>query len=98
MKNGHSITVFPEGTRSPDGQIHAFKSGAFIMAIEAGVPVLPVVIKGTFKAGPKSAIRVIPHPIELVVGPPISSEGLEMKDRGYLNARSREVMLEMFNP
>ena len=97
LKNGHSITVFPEGTRSPDGQIHAFKSGAFIMAIEAGVPILPVVIKGTFQAAPRSAIRVSPHPIELIVGTPISSQGLKIKDRNELSAKTRAVMLEMFN-
>lgn len=96
VKNGRSVILFPEGTRSPDGQIHAFKSGAFIMAIESGLPILPVVIRGTHRAGPKQAIRVYPHPVELIIGPPISSAGLNPKERYELREQTRNTMLEMF--
>ena len=96
LRNRRSIAVFPEGTRSPDGEIHPFKSGAFVIAIEAGVPVLPVVVKGTFQAGPKSAIRVIPHPIELSIGVPISTGDMEIKDRNDLSMKTREAMVKMF--
>jgi 1-acyl-sn-glycerol-3-phosphate acyltransferase len=95
IKQGRSVTVFPEGTRSPDGDIHSFKPGAFIMAIESKCPILPVVINGTFELGPKSAIVVLPHPIEVVVGEPISTEGLTTNDRAALSARTRAAMLDM---
>jgi 1-acyl-sn-glycerol-3-phosphate acyltransferase len=95
IKGGRSVTIFPEGTRSPDGAIHAFKSGAFIMAVESKCPILPVVIKGTFALGPKTSLAVCPHPVEVIVGAPISTEGLTSADREALKAKTREVMLKM---
>ncbi len=49
-----SVLIFPEGTRSPDGRIHAFSEGAFSLALKLGVPVLPIVVDGTFDAIPKN--------------------------------------------
>ena len=95
IKNGRSVTVFPEGTRSPDGVIHDFKAGAFIMAIESQCPILPVVINGTFELGPKTSISVHPHPVEVVVGRPIVTEGYSPNNRAELSARTREAMLAM---
>ena len=66
---GASVAIFPEGTRSKDGEIHRFKAGAFALAKEAGVPILPVVMDGTktlirrnllFDWGNRIAIRVLP--------------------------------------
>ena len=63
------MAIFPEGTRSKDGEIHRFKAGAFALAKEAGVPILPVVMDGTktlirrnllFDWGNRIAIRVLP--------------------------------------
>ena len=93
IRDGRSVTVFPEGTRSPDGKIHEFKAGAFILAIESGAPILPVVIRGTFEAAPKSTICVWPHPVEVSVCEPIQTEGLDLKDRTGLQAAVRERML-----
>lgn len=95
IRNRRSVTVFPEGTRSPDGKIHDFKAGAFILAIESGSPVLPVVIKGTFESAPKSAICVHPHPVEVVVCSPVSTDNLEFKDRVALQTTVRETMLNV---
>ena len=74
LAQGNSIMMFPEGTRSPDGRLRAFKPGAFTLAKRSGVPILPIVIEGTADALPKRgfvlqgrhAIRVrvldeIPH-------------------------------------
>ncbi len=47
LKRGSSVAMFPEGTRSPDGEIHSFRQGSFNLAVEAGVPVIPVVVDGT---------------------------------------------------
>lgn len=95
LKRGRSVILFPEGTRSPDGTLHDFKIGAFIMAIESGLPILPVVIKGTFEAGPKQAIRVYPHPVTLIIGEPIPTDGMSSKERCELKEITRERMLEM---
>jgi 1-acyl-sn-glycerol-3-phosphate acyltransferase len=95
IRNGRSVTVFPEGTRSLDGKIHEFKAGAFILAIESGSPVLPVVIKGTYESAPKNVIRVTPHPIEVIVGAPILTQGVDIKDRHVLQASIRNTMIQM---
>jgi 1-acyl-sn-glycerol-3-phosphate acyltransferase len=57
MDEGSSIFMFPEGTRSPDGEVKAFKLGAFQMAHEKKVPILPIVISGTIKALPKYSMN-----------------------------------------
>ncbi len=94
IRAGRSLVVFPEGTRSPDGKIHEFKAGAFIMAIEAKVPIVPVVIKGTYQAGSKSTLCVTPHSIEVIIGKPISTEHLTVKDRIELQREVRDIMIE----
>lgn len=53
LDQGNPVLIFPEGTRSPDGRIRRFKTGAFILAIEHRTPVLPIVVSGTNKALPK---------------------------------------------
>jgi len=53
LAQGNSIMMFPEGTRSPDGRLRAFKSGAFTLAQQTGAPILPIVIEGTARALPK---------------------------------------------
>jgi 1-acyl-sn-glycerol-3-phosphate acyltransferase len=79
---GSSVMIFPEGTRSPDGRLRAFKHGAFTLAQRAGVPILPIVVDGTANALPKHGFvlrgrhairaRVLPEvPLEDVVGQPL---------------------------
>lgn len=57
LDEGSSIFMFPEGTRSPDGEVKAFKPGAFQLALEKKVPILPIVISGTNKALPKYSMN-----------------------------------------
>ncbi|MBZ5713120.1 lysophospholipid acyltransferase family protein [Nannocystis pusilla] len=73
---GSSVFMFPEGTRSRDGRIHGFKHGAFSLAAEAGVPVVPIVLDGTSAALPKSSWRIgldrARLPIMVQVLPPVA--------------------------
>lgn len=75
LEAGSSVMLFPEGTRSQDGRLRAFKHGAFTLAIEAGVPVVPVVLDGTGAALPKMswrlALRREPLPITVEVLDPV---------------------------
>jgi 1-acyl-sn-glycerol-3-phosphate acyltransferase len=57
LDEGSSVFMFPEGTRSPDGEVKAFKLGAFQMALQKKVPILPVVVSGTNKALPKYSMN-----------------------------------------
>ena len=96
IKKGPSLAVFPEGTRNSDGQIQRFKSGAFIMAMKAEVPVLPVAIRGTFAVVPKTRLSVVPGPVELIIGEPISTAGLGVKDKEALRQRVQSTVETMF--
>lgn len=88
---GFSVVIFPEGTRNSDGTVGPFKKGAFVAAIALGVPVVPVVCKGTGPLMPKGEyLSIFPGSAELVVLDPIPTAGLSYSDRDRL----REVVRE----
>lgn len=91
--DGQSFVVFPEGTRSRTGRLGEFKKGAFVLAIRLGLPVVPVVCRGTRRLMPKgSRMTVVPGEIELVIEPPIPTTGLGFDDRDALAARVRAAI------
>jgi 1-acyl-sn-glycerol-3-phosphate acyltransferase len=71
LREGNSVMLFPEGTRSKTGELKPFKPGAFELAIRTGVPVLPIAITGTFAALPKHGVRIAPQRVIVRVLPPI---------------------------
>ena len=71
LQQGLSLIIFPEGTRSPDGRVHRFKAGSFLLAIEAGLPVVPISIVGTRFVMPKGQLTTSPGSASLVVHAPI---------------------------
>jgi 1-acyl-sn-glycerol-3-phosphate acyltransferase len=95
LRGGATLIAFPEGTRSKDGVIGAFKGGAFQLAIEAGVPVVPVHIEGSGKVLPPSGFAVRPGTIRLRFGSPIETQGLQDKDRVALTQRAREAVVAL---
>ena len=78
------MVFFAEGTRSPDGALHAFKKGPFVMAIEGGVSIVPVGLVGSRWVMPKGSFRIRRGTITVRVGKPISVEGMEHADRDRL--------------
>ncbi len=72
IRDGDSVLLFAEGTRTTDGYLQPFKRGAFNLAVRSGVPVVPLTINGTFKTLRKGAFAVTPGPVELVLGSPIT--------------------------
>jgi 1-acyl-sn-glycerol-3-phosphate acyltransferase len=91
--DGDSFVIFPEGTRSRTGQLLPFKSGAFVLAIRSGLPVVPVTLRGTRRLMPRgSRMTVVPGDVEVVVSPPIPTAGLDDGDRDALAARVREAI------
>jgi 1-acyl-sn-glycerol-3-phosphate acyltransferase len=60
LRSGMHITVFPEGTRSPDGHLLPFRKGAFFLAAETGAPIVPIVIHGTARMMPRDTLRITP--------------------------------------
>jgi len=78
LREGNSVMLFPEGTRSQTGVLKAFKPGAFELATRIGVPVLPIAISGTFAALPKHGLRIAPQRVIVRVLPAVEpSESIE---------------------
>lgn len=77
IQDGVSVIIFPEGTRSADGTLQPFKKGALLLAAKAGVPIVPMAIKGTHRVQPKGSLRINATPVELTILPPIVTEGLK---------------------
>jgi 1-acyl-sn-glycerol-3-phosphate acyltransferase len=75
LANGHSIIIFPEGTRSVDGSIKSFKVGVAYLAAKFGLPVMPVYIDGAHKAFGKGTSVPRAHKISVVYGRPMTFEG-----------------------
>ena len=88
LRRGLNMVVFPEGTRSPDGRLLPFKKGPFHMAIEAGVPVVPVTILGTAECWPKGTWAMRPGKATVIFHPPI--DPFKFADREELMAAVRE--------
>ncbi len=71
LVNGVSTVIFPEGTRSKDGSLGRFKRGAFQIALDLGLPVIPISLSGCYQVMPKGALVVNRHPIHMHIGKPI---------------------------
>lgn len=91
-QQGVSVVFAPEGTRSRDGNLLPFKKGAFVMAIETGIPILPVTINGTRVSLPKGSLWARKTRITVTVHEPVSTRGLTYDNRGELSAKVRGIM------
>ena len=89
-EKGLSILLFPEGRRSSDGALQDFKEGAAYIAIKAQAPVIPFALRGTREALPVGSLRLVGVPVDFVIGEPISTSGLTLKDREEFTALLRE--------
>jgi putative phosphoserine phosphatase/1-acylglycerol-3-phosphate O-acyltransferase len=91
LKEGRSLVIAPEGTRSPTPRLGRFKKGAFHLAMQAGVPIVPVVFRNVLDAFPKDARIVRPATIEAVVLPPVQTAEwtVESLDSNIAEIRSR---------
>ncbi|MGD0210033.1 MAG: lysophospholipid acyltransferase family protein [Desulfomonilia bacterium] len=98
LPEGVSIMFFAEGTRSEDGTIQPFKKGGFIMAVERGMPVLPVTVNGSRKVLPKKSLVFHPGTIEVVVSDPIETTGYSNENIQDLIDKTRAVIISKFNP
>lgn len=92
LHGGRSVVVFPEETRSSDTELLPFKKGAALVAIRAGLPMLPIGIVGTSRVLPRGSLRSSPGPVVLVVGEPIPTQGKTASDRAELTRMAREAI------
>ncbi len=96
MKSGVSIMIFPEGTRSRDGNIRPFKKGGFIMAVDSGASVVPIVIHGTRPIMAKNSLRINPGDVTMEIGKPIKTTGYTRETKDDLIKYVRSVICEGF--
>jgi 1-acyl-sn-glycerol-3-phosphate acyltransferase len=87
LKDGLSFAVYPEGTRSPDGRLRPFKKGTFVMAIQAGVPIVPVSISGAQHLMRKGEWAMRPGEVLVHFGPPVDASQYTMERRVELLAK-----------
>ena len=90
LRRGKSYVVYPEGTRSKDGGLQQFKKGAFMMAIDAGVPIVPITISGATRIMPKGEVKVFPSTVRVTIHEPLSTEGYSKENVVELMNRTRE--------
>lgn len=90
-----SVIAFPEGTRTRDGKVRPFKKGLFILAIQSGVPVVPVAIQGSFEVFPKGwFLRYRPGTIRLHIHPPIDPSPFTVDTRSQFVEKVRNIIVE----
>ena len=98
---GEQFALSPEGSRNFEEKLLPFKRGPFIFAINSGIPIAPVVIKGASKVWPKGALvpayRNWSHTIEVLYLPRVSVDGLSVNDREMLSEKVRQQMLPYFS-
>ena len=97
IRRGKSIMTFPEGTRSRDGEIKAFKQGAFHLAIKSGVPIVPVSIIGSGRIMPKRSMKIKPCHVKLVIGEPIKVNSFDIEKRYELIEKVRNTIIKNYD-
>jgi 1-acyl-sn-glycerol-3-phosphate acyltransferase len=96
LKAGLPLVIYPEGGRTPDGQIKPFLAGAFFLAIKAQVDIVPVALVGTYELLPMNTYHIKCRPLEMRVGEPISTVGLTLRDLEPLSARVQKAVEDLY--
>jgi len=92
LKGGQSFLIYPEGTRSPDGRLQEFKKGAVVMAIKAGVPIVPMTCSGAHRIMGKHSFVIRPGEIVVEFLEPIDASKYSLEERDKLNEHIRAAM------
>jgi 1-acyl-sn-glycerol-3-phosphate acyltransferase len=97
LKAGMPLVIFPEGGRTPDGEIKPFLPGAFFLALKAQVDIVPVALVGTYELLPMNTYHIKCRPLEMRVGEPISTAGLTMRDLEAVSGRVKKAMENLYD-
>ena len=92
LRNGVSVVVFPEGTRTYTGQMGKFKKGAFRMATDLHLPIVPVTLRGCFERLPRNGFIITPGTIEMIVHEPVEVEGYEHEKQPELMQKLHDII------
>ena len=95
LKSGMPLVIFPEGGRTPDGEIKPFLAGALFLAIKAQVDIVPVALVGTFELLPMNTYHIKCRPLEMRVGPPISTADYTLREMEALSDRVHKAVEDL---
>jgi 1-acyl-sn-glycerol-3-phosphate acyltransferase len=96
LQAGMPLVIFPEGGRTPDGEIKPFMPGAFYLAIKAQADIVPVALVGTFELLPMNTYHIKPRPLEMRVGEPISTAGYSLREMEALSEKVHGAMEDLY--
>ncbi|MFC1884408.1 lysophospholipid acyltransferase family protein [Thermodesulfobacteriota bacterium] len=94
IRNGASVVIFPEGTRSPDGHLLPLKKGGFVLALKSGCDIVPITIDGSHRIAPKGSLRINKGSFNLHIGQPIPVSGYSKKNIDELMEKVRFAIQE----
>jgi 1-acyl-sn-glycerol-3-phosphate acyltransferase len=97
IRNGTSVIIFPEGTRSQNQNIQSFKKGGFVLAIDSGVPIIPVIIHGTWTIMQKKHILVRPGNVVLEIKKPINTSDYTRETKDDLMEKVRNIVMDSYD-
>ncbi|MBI3476510.1 MAG: 1-acyl-sn-glycerol-3-phosphate acyltransferase [Acidobacteria bacterium] len=95
LRNGVPLVIFPEGGRTPNGEILPFLPGAFFLAIKAHADIIPIALVGTFDLLPMNTYHIKSRPLEMRVGEPISTAGLTLRDMEAVSAKVKAAIEDL---
>jgi 1-acyl-sn-glycerol-3-phosphate acyltransferase len=93
IRDGKSVMTFPEGTRSAEGSIRPFKQGIFYLAMQSGVPIVPISIIGSGDIMPKNSLQIIPKDIIMIIDRPVDVSGYNVETRHELITKVRDIII-----
>ena len=93
IRTGTAVMIFPEGTRSSDGKLKDFKRGGFVLSVDAGVPIVPIIIYGTWSIMPKTRLRIDVAPVVIEICDPIETSSFTRKTKDDLIVKVRNAMI-----
>ena len=93
LREGHMLTIFPEGSRTEDGNLQPIQRGVALIVRRAQVPVIPAVVTGSFEAWPRGRTLPLARPVRVLYGPALALDGLKGDAIGQLVDRTFRAML-----
>jgi 1-acyl-sn-glycerol-3-phosphate acyltransferase len=98
LRKGMPLVIFPEGGRTPNGQLQPFLPGAFFLAIKAQADIVPIALVDTFDLLPMNTYHIKCQPLEMRVGEPIPTAGLTVRDTEAVSAKVKSAIESLRSP